>query len=178
MASQTDSTQYLTFTLADDEYAISVLRVKEIIKHDTVTQVPATPAWVRGVVNLRGGAVPVVDLAVKFGMPERQVTPRTCIVVVETTLNGKEAVMGLMADAVNQVFDINASDIQAAPAFGTRVRVDYLKGMGRSGTKFVLLLDVDKVLSADELIAALPAEDVSGEEEPEELVVHEQALAS
>jgi len=171
MAAQTESTQYLTFTLADDEYAISVLRVKEIIKHDTVTQVPATPAWVRGVVNLRGGAVPVVDLAVKFGMPERPVTARTCIVVVETVLNGKEAVMGLMADAVNQVLDITASEIQPAPAFGTRVRVDYLKGMGRSGTKFVLMLDVDRVLSADELIAAIAVEEA-------EEVVLEHALAS
>jgi len=171
MAAQTESTQYLTFTLADDEYAISVLRVKEIIKHDTVTQVPATPAWVRGVVNLRGGAVPVVDLAVKFGMPERPVTARTCIVVVETVLNGKEAVMGLMADAVNEVLDITASEIQPAPAFGTRVRVDYLKGMGRSGTKFVLMLDVDRVLSADELIAAIAVEEA-------EEVVLEHALAS
>jgi purine-binding chemotaxis protein CheW len=174
MASPTDSTQHLTFTLADDEYAISVLRVREIIKHDTVTPVPATPRWVRGVVNLRGGAVPVVDLAVKFGMPERPVTPRTCIVVVETTLNGKEAVMGLLADAVNQVLDIAASEIQPAPAFGTRVRVDYLKGMGRSGTKFVLMLDVDRVLSADELLAAIAVEEVAAEE----LVVHEQAFAS
>jgi purine-binding chemotaxis protein CheW len=149
-----DSTQYLTFALAADEYAISVLRVKEIIKHDTLTQVPGTPAWVRGVVNLRGGAVPVVDLAVKFGLPVRPVSPRTCIVVVETMLLGEEAVMGLMADSVSQVIDIPASEIQAPPAFGTRVKVDYLKGMGRTGTKFVLMLDVDKVLSTDELIAA------------------------
>src|SRR6187431_2736522 len=119
--SEVESTQHLTFALANDEYAISVLRVKEIIKHDTVTQVPATPAWVRGVVNLRGGAVPVIDLAVKFGMPERPVTPRTCIVVVETRLNGKDALMGMMADSVNQVLEIPASEIQAAPAFGTRV---------------------------------------------------------
>jgi len=168
---EVESTQHLTFALADDEYAISVLRVKEIIRHDTVTQVPATPAWVRGVVNLRGGAVPVVDLAVKFGMTERPVTPRTCIVVVETTLNGKETVMGLMADSVSQVLDIPASEIQAPPSFGTRVRVDYLKGMGRSGTKFVLMLDVDKVLSVDELIAALS---VDGTEE----LVEQHELAS
>ena len=168
--SEVESTQHLTFALANDEYAISVLRVKEIIKHDTVTQVPATPAWVRGVVNLRGGAVPVVDLAVKFGMPERPVTPRTCIVVVETMLNGKETVMGLMADSVSQVLDIPASEVQAPPAFGTRVRVDYLKGMGRAGAKFVLMLDVDKVLSADELIAAL-----SVDEHPELIEAHELA---
>jgi len=152
---EVDSTQYLTFALAADEYAISVLRVKEIIKHDTVTQVPATPAWVRGVVNLRGGAVPVIDLGVKFGMPERPVTPRTCIVVVEASLDGREALMGLLADSVSQVLDIAAAEIQAPPAFGTRVRVDYLKGMGRIGTKFVLMLDVDKVLSADEILEAI-----------------------
>ncbi len=156
--SEVESTQFLTFALADDEYAISVLRVKEIIKHDTVTQVPATPAWIRGVVNLRGGAVPVVDLAVKFGMTERQVSPRTCIVVVETCLNGREALMGLMADSVSQVLDIPVEEIQTLPAFGTRVRVDYLKGMARIGTKFVLMLDVDRVLSADELLAVIEAD--------------------
>ncbi len=155
------TTQYLTFGLAEQEYAIGVLRVKEIIKHDTVTQVPAAPAWVRGVVNLRGGAVPVVDLAVKFGMPERPVTPRTCIVVVETTLNGEEAVMGMMADSVNQVLDLPHADIQPPPAFGTNVRVDYLKGMGRIGTRFVLMLDVDRVLATDELIAALTVDPLS-----------------
>ena len=153
-----DSTQYLTFVLAEEEYAIAVLGVKEIIRHDSLTHVPGTPAWVRGVVNLRGSAVPVIDLAVKFGLPDRPVTSRTCIVVVEATLNGDEAVMGLMADSVSQVLDIGSNEIQRAPSFGTRVRVDYLKGMARIGTKFVLMLDVDRVLSADELIAALSAD--------------------
>jgi purine-binding chemotaxis protein CheW len=158
--SDIDSTQHLTFALADDEYAIGVLRVKEIIKHDTITQVPGTPAWVRGVVNLRGGAVPVVDLAVKFGLAERSVTARTCIVVVETSINGEEALMGLLADSVSQVLDIPKGEIQSAPAFGTKVRVDYLQGMARMGSKFVLMLDVDRVLSADELLAAIAAEEV------------------
>jgi len=146
--------QYLTFVLGGDEYAIGVLRVKEIIKHDTVTAVPATPPWVRGVVNLRGGAVPVIDLAVKFGMAPREVTPRTCIVFVEADLGGRQAVMGVLADAVSQVLEIADTEIQPAPSFGTRVKVEYLRGMGRLGTKFVLMLDVDRVLSADELIAA------------------------
>lgn len=155
---EADSSQYLTFGVADQEYAIGVLQVKEIVKHETVTPVPAAPPWVRGVVNLRGGAVPVVDLAVKFGMPERPVTPRTCIVVVETRFDGKDALMGMMADTVNQVLDFPHADIQKAPAFGTRVRVEYLKGMGRLGTKFVLMLDVDQVLSADELLVATVVE--------------------
>jgi purine-binding chemotaxis protein CheW len=155
---EAESTQYLTFALADEEYAIGVLRVKEIIKHEAITRVPGTPPWVRGVVNLRGGAVPVVDLAVKFGLTERIVTPRTCIVVVETTLNGEEAIIGLMADSVSQVLDIPAAQVQTAPAFGTKVRVEYLKGMGMVGTKFVLMLDVDRVLSTDELIAATSSE--------------------
>jgi purine-binding chemotaxis protein CheW len=155
---EAESTQYLTFALADEEYAIGVLRVKEIIKHEAITRVPGTPPWVRGVVNLRGGAVPVVDLAVKFGLSERIVTPRTCIVVVETTLNGEEAIIGLMADSVSQVLDIPAAQVQTAPAFGTKVRVEYLKGMGVVGTKFVLMLDVDRVLSTDELIAATGSE--------------------
>jgi purine-binding chemotaxis protein CheW len=158
MTSQTESTQHLTFGLGDQEYAIGVMRVREIIRHETISTVPGTPPWVRGVVNLRGGAVPVIDLAVKFGMPERTVTPRTCVVVVEAEIEGRETVLGLLADAVNQVLDIPASDVQVPPAFGTRVRVDYLKGMGRVGSRFVLIMDVDRVLAADELIGPVAPE--------------------
>jgi len=157
-------TQYLTFCLAEEEYAIGVLRVKEIIEYDTVTRVPSTPPWIRGVINLRGGVVPVVDLAVKLGLPERPVTRRTCIVIVEIDLDGERALMGVMADAVSQVVDIPPADIEPAPAFGTRVRVDYLKGMGRAGRKFVLMLDIDRALSTDELLVAAAAGEAPGQE--------------
>src|SRR5687768_15597335 len=146
--------QYLTFSLADEEYAVSVLSVREIIEYDAVTRVPSTPPWIRGVINLRGGVVPVVDLAVKLGLAERPVTRRTCIVILEVALDGEQLLMGILADAVNQVVDIAPSEVEPVPSFGTRIRVDFLKGMGRSGRKFVLMLDVDRVLTTHELLAA------------------------
>jgi purine-binding chemotaxis protein CheW len=149
---QTASTQYLGFFVAGDECAIGILRVKEIIEYDAVTRVPATPPWVRGVMNLRGSVVPVIDLAVKFGLPPGAVTRRTCIVVVETELEGERVVMGVMADSVSQVLDVLPGDVEPAPAFGTSVHVDYLLGIGRLADRFVLLLDIDRVLSASELL--------------------------
>jgi purine-binding chemotaxis protein CheW len=144
--------QYLTFLLADEEYAISILQVKEIIEYDTVTRVPKTPRWVRGVINLRGSVVPVVDLAVKFGLEQKPVTKTTCIVIVETQFGEQNSTIGVVADAVSQVMDLTADDIQVVPEFGTRVKVDYLLGMAQLGKKFALLLDVDKVLSTEELL--------------------------
>jgi purine-binding chemotaxis protein CheW len=152
-----EPTQYLTFGVAGDEYAISILRVKEIIQFETVTRVPTTPTWIRGVINLRGSVVPVVDLAVKFGLPDTVVTPLTCIVIVEVALSGEQTVMGVMADSVSQVVELGAGDVEAPPTFGTRVRVDYLAGMGKVGKGFVLILDIDRVLSADELLATVAA---------------------
>jgi len=144
--------QYLTFLLAGEEYAISILQVKEIIEYDTVTTVPKTPKWIRGVINLRGSVVPVVDLGVKFGMEERAVTKTSCIVIIETRFEGQNATIGIVADAVSQVMDLAADDIRPVPEFGTRIKVDYLLGMAQLGKKFALLLDVDKVLSTDELL--------------------------
>ena len=144
--------QYLTFLLAGEEYAISILEVKEIIEYDTVTAVPKTPKWIRGVINLRGSVVPVVDLAVKFGLEQKPVTKTTCIVIVETQYENQNTTMGVIADAVSQVMDIAADEVQEVPAFGTRITVDYLDGMAQLGKKFVLLLDIDKVLSADEAV--------------------------
>jgi purine-binding chemotaxis protein CheW len=144
--------QYLTFLLANEEYAISILKVKEIIEYDTVTTVPKTPKWVRGVINLRGNVVPVVDLAVKFGLEAKPVTKTTCIVIVETLYESQTTTIGVVADAVSQVMDLTTGDIQPVPEFGTKVKVDYLLGMAQLGKKFALLLDVDKVLSTDELL--------------------------
>jgi purine-binding chemotaxis protein CheW len=150
----TGPVQYLTFTLADEEYAVGVLQVREIIEYDAVTRVPSTPAWIRGVINLRGGVVPVVDLAVKLGLPERLATRRTCIVILEVAIEGEPLLMGVIADAVNQVVDIAPADVEPPPTFGTRIRVDFLKGMARSGRKFVLMIDVDRVLTTHEMLAA------------------------
>ena len=160
--------QYLTFRLAGEEYGVGILRVREILEYDTVTRVPATPPYFRGVINLRGSVVPVIDLAVKFGLPESQTTKRTCIVIVEAELDGSPTVMGIMADAVSEVVDLGPDDIEAPPAFGTRVRHDHLVGMGKRGSKFSLLLDMDRVLAAEELraVAEPEAEAAGAGEEP------------
>jgi purine-binding chemotaxis protein CheW len=144
--------QYLTFFLADEEYAISIQRVKEIMEYTTVTKVPKVPKWIRGVINLRGNVVPVVDLTVRFGLEESPVTRTTCIVIVEIEQDSERTVMGVIADAVNQVIDLAPKDIEEPPAFGTRVRLDYLIGMGKLGKKFALILNIDSVLSNTELL--------------------------
>jgi purine-binding chemotaxis protein CheW len=149
--------QYLTFQLAGEEYAIGILRVREIIEYDVVTTVPTAPAHIRGVINLRGSVVPVVDLAVKFGLAPTTVTRRTCIVIVEADLDGDRTVMGVMADAVSSVVDMLPGDIEPPPSFGTRARVEHLVGLGRLGRKFALILDIDRLLSTLELSSAAAA---------------------
>lgn len=150
--------QYLSFQVAGESYAVGVLQAREIIEYSTLTRVPHAPPAVRGVINLRGSVVPVVDLAVKFGLPASEIGRRTCVVIVECTLDGESTVMGVMADAVNHVLDLGPADIEPAPSFGTRVRTEYLKGMGKLEQGFVLLLDMDKLLTANEAaVAATPA---------------------
>jgi purine-binding chemotaxis protein CheW len=147
-----DQTQYLTFHIAGEEYAVGILRVKEIITYGTLTTVPQTPQSIRGVINLRGSVVPVVDLAVRFGFPASPVTNRTCIVIVELNLAAEQTVMGIMADSVSEVVELIADDILPAPPFGTHVTTDFLRGMGKAAAKFVLILDIDKVLSAGDMV--------------------------
>lgn len=144
-------TQYLTFSLAGEEFAVGILKVREIIEYDTLTHVPALPPSVRGVINLRGSVVPVIDLSVKFGLKGNPVTKRTCFVIVEVEIEGQSKVMGVIADSVSEVMDLQASEIEAPPSFGTQVRVDFLEGMGKVGKGFVQILDVDKVLSTFDL---------------------------
>lgn len=144
--------QYLTFQMSDDEYAVGIPHVREIIEYSTVTRVPKAPAWIRGVINVRGSVVPVVDLAVKFGVAARPVTKTTCIIILEIKLDGEDSIMGVIADAVNEVTSFTAEDIEKAPSFGTRARVEYLLGMAKIGKKFALMLDIHKVLSGEELV--------------------------
>jgi purine-binding chemotaxis protein CheW len=146
-------TQYLTFNIAGEEYAVEILQVKEIIEYDMVTRVPSTPAWIRGVINLRGKVVPVIDLAIKFGLAATEVTKWTCIVIAEVELEGEPTVMGMLVDSVSQVIDLPPEEIEQPPSFGNQVRVDYLVGMGKIGSRFALILDIDRVLSATEMLA-------------------------
>ncbi len=158
-----DQTQYLTFHLAGEEYAVDILQVREIISYGTLTKVPHTPASIRGVINLRGNVVPVVDLGFKFGLTASPVTDRTCVIIVEANINESRAVMGIIADSVSQVINMSEDKILPAPAFGTRVCIDFLRGMGQSSDKFVLILEIDKVLSADDLSPITPG---GSDEEP------------
>jgi purine-binding chemotaxis protein CheW len=151
--------QYLTFFVGGEEYAVNILKVKEIIEYDTVTAVPNTAAWIRGVTNLRGNVVPVIDLAVKFGLPASKASKLSCIVITEVAYDGDRLTMGVMADSVNQVLEFSEDEIETPPPFGTRVRIEFLLGMGHMGKKFCLILDIDKVLSADELLAVSDSTD-------------------
>ena len=164
-----EPTQFLTFLLGEESYAVGILRVREIIEYDTVTRVPNMPHSIRGVINLRGAVVPVVDLAVRFGLRDCRVTKRTCVIIVEVEVGDEKLVIGLMADAVSQVIDLPPSDIEPPPGFGTKVRVDFLKGLGKIGNKFVLILDLDRALSNSDLLSVAEAReatlDVSESEE-------------
>ena len=150
--------QYLTFFLGGEEYGAAILQLKEIIEFDTLTRVPTTPPWVRGVLNLRGSVIPVIDLAVKIGLDETVVTSRTCVIIVEVELGGDSSVMGVMVDSVSQVVTLDEEDIEPPPTFGTRIHADYLTGMGRSAEKFVLLVDIDRVLSVEDLLTTAVAQ--------------------
>lgn len=144
--------QYLTFRVAGEEYAISILNVREILAYEAVTPVPNTPAAIRGVMNLRGFVVPVIDLGVKFSLPISAPTRTTCNVIVDVRLGDKPAIMGLMVDAVSEVIDLTPSDIEPPPLFGARLHADYLSGMGKVGGKLIMILNLDHLLSTDELL--------------------------
>jgi purine-binding chemotaxis protein CheW len=146
-----DQSQYLSFFIADEEFAVKILKAREILEYGTVTKVPGAPPTVRGVINLRGSVVPVVDLALKFGLPESEVTKRTCVVIVEVAHGEEKTTMGVIVDSISQVVELPQDQIEPAPDFGTRVKLEYLLGMGRSGKKFVMVLDIDKALSPSEL---------------------------
>ena len=143
--------KYLTFTLANEDYGIGILKIKEIIGMMPITSVPRTPDFVKGVVNLRGKVIPVVDLRLKFGMPEIDYTERTCIIVVEISGQTGAIKIGIVVDAVSEVLNIKGDDIENTPVFGTRVNTDYILGMAKTGGCVKILLDIDKVLSSQEI---------------------------
>jgi purine-binding chemotaxis protein CheW len=147
--SRTD--QYLTFQLAGEVFAIGILAIREILEYASLTTVPMMPAYFRGVINLRGSVVPVLDLMVRFGKAPAEVTKRTCIVIVEITTHGERQVFGVVVDSVNAVLDIAAAEIEPPPSFGARIRTDFIQGMGRVNERFVVLLNVNHVLAAAEM---------------------------
>ncbi|MDY6879082.1 MAG: chemotaxis protein CheW [Desulfatiglans sp.] len=143
--------KYLTFSLAEEEYGISILKIKEIIGMMPITAVPQTPAFVKGVINLRGKVIPVVDMRVKFGMDSVPYTERTCIVVVETSVVTDSILMGCVVDSVSEVLNIKEDDTEDTPTFGADLDTDYILGMAKIEGSVKILLDIDRVLSSDEL---------------------------
>lgn len=150
-----DNGQYLTFNLADEVYAIPLMGVKEILEYGGVTTIPTMPAFIRGVVNLRGRVVPVVDLSSRFGGKPVELSRRTCIVIVEIENESADGQtrqdMGVVVDSVRAVVDIPAGDIEPAPAFGARIRTDFIQGMWKTEGRFVIVLNIGRVLSVDEI---------------------------
>ncbi len=143
--------KYLTFTLAAEEYGIGILKIKEIIGMLPITSVPQTPEFVKGVINLRGKVIPVMDLRLRFGMPPIDYTERTCIIVVEIDGQSGTILVGIVVDAVSEVLNIKAMDIEKTPTFGTKLNTDYILGMAKMEGSVKILLDIDQVLSRDEL---------------------------
>ena len=148
-----DVQQYLTFALGSEMFAVGTLSVKEIIEYGQMTVVPMMPGFIRGVINLRGAVVPVIDLAARFGRSETTITRRTCIVIVEVPNEDGKQDIGVVVDAVSAVLEIAPADIEPVPAFGARIRSDFIAGMGKVAGRFVILLEVGKVLSIDEIAA-------------------------
>lgn len=159
--------QQLAFTVAGIDYGIPVLKVKEILQWEGVTPVPGTPPAIAGVANVRGAATPIIDVGQKFGAGTHPEGKRTCILVVEARLDGEPVVMGLKVDAVQEVLDLSPDDVEPPPSFGAGVRLDFLHGLARHGKRFVLLIDVDRVLAAsDEELRAFVADAAkAGEQE-------------
>lgn len=147
--------QYLTFTLGEETFALDIASVREVLEYTPITKVPRTHEHIRGVINLRGRAVPVVDMRLKFGMSENVRTVDTCIIIVELTIDGEETLLGALADSVKEVMDILPADIEPAPKMGTSIRAEFIQGIGKRGDAFIIVLGIDKVFSGDDMVAAV-----------------------
>ncbi|MFA4875505.1 MAG: chemotaxis protein CheW [bacterium] len=146
-----ETTQYLTFKLDDEVFALDISKVREVLDCTSITRVPRTPEFMRGVINLRGSVVPVVDLRLKFGMSRAEKTVNTCIIIVEVTVDSGITILGALADSVQEVLDLGPDHIEPAPKIGTRLNTEFIKGMGKRDNKFIIILNIDKVFSTDEL---------------------------
>lgn len=147
----TGTTQYLTYTLADEVFALDITKVREVLDLKDVTVVPSLPDFVVGVINLRGSVVPVVDLRTKFRMARSERTVNTCIIITEVAVSGETTVLGALADSVREVIDLEPHQIEPAPRIGTRLNTDFIRGMGKQGDRFMIILDIDRIFSAGEI---------------------------
>ena len=143
--------KFLTFTLGNEEYGIPIQRVKEIIGMMEITHIPKTPGYIRGVINLRGKIIPIMDLRLKFGLDEKSYTERTCIIVVEIMLEGVKKLIGIAVDAVSEVVNIQTAEIEPPPEYGTHTNAGFLTGMGKVKGKVILLIDIERIMDNQEL---------------------------
>lgn len=160
----TETRQYLTFKLGNETFSLDVAKVREVLDFTTITEIPRMPGFMSGVINLRGSVVPVVDLRLCFQMSRTKRTRNTCIIVVEVLIENEAIVIGALADSVEEVIDLEPDQIQPPPRIGTHIRTDFIRGMGKTESQFIMILDIDRVFSVEELSAvanaetALPAE--------------------
>jgi purine-binding chemotaxis protein CheW len=155
----TETNQYLTFKLDEEVYALDITQVREVLDFTDVTKVPRMPDFMRGVINLRGGVVPVADLRLKFGMSKTEKTVDTCIIIMEISIEGETTLLGALADSVQEVLTLEPDQIEPPPRIGTRLKTEFIKGMGKKNDEFVIILDIDKVFSAEELTILQEAEE-------------------
>ena len=150
--------QYLTFKLDDEIFAFDIANVREVLDIPIITRVPRTPEYMRGVINLRGSVVPIVDLRLKLGMSKTVKTVNTCVIISEVAVDSQMTIIGVLADSVQEVLDLETGHIESAPKIGTRLNTEFIRGMGKQEEKFVIILDINKVFSTDDLAAVLPGQ--------------------
>lgn len=158
-----ESSQYLTFKLDQEIYALDITQVREVLDFTEVTKVPRMPPFMRGVINLRGGVVPVVDLHLKFGMDGSDRTVDTCIIIMEISIEGENTLLGALADSVQEVMTLEAEQIEPPPRIGTRLNTEFIRGMGKKNDDLIIILDIDRVFSSEELVVIQAAEDVNNQ---------------
>jgi purine-binding chemotaxis protein CheW len=149
--STTEITQYLTFKLEDEVYATDTAQVREVLEYSRVTKVPRTPDYMRGVINLRGHVVPVLDLKLRFSMNRTEQTVNTCVIIVEVCIEGEKTIIGALADSVQEVIDMAPSSIEPPPKIGMKLTTEFIRGMGKRDEQFVIILDIDKVFSTEDM---------------------------
>jgi purine-binding chemotaxis protein CheW len=152
--------QYLTFKLDQETYALDITQVREVLELTDITKVPLMPEFMRGVINLRGGVVPVVDLRVKLGLMKIEKTIDTCIIIIELTMEGERAILGALADSVQEVLTIDSDQIVPPPKIGTRLDTEFIKGMGKTNDQFAIILDIDRIFSSEDLMILSESDEI------------------
>lgn len=146
-----DSSQYLAYNLGNEVFAFEIFRVREVLEYTTVTKVPQTPDMMKGVINLRGSVVPVIDMQVKFGMGEAKKTVDTVIIIIEIEIENEITLIGVLVDSVREVMDLDEKHVEPPPSIGTQLDTDFIKGMGKQDDQFIIILDIDRIFSSEEL---------------------------